>query len=428
MNFFNLGYNLQRLKKTFVLTGTMKITRGMKRFVSTAFILIIFFSQARALSSPLQILLLNVEANTPYRPFLSISNHTYLLDSLPLSKTLQNVLFATNEDCDLSIYGEFNGVVTKSEHLRLQLAPGLYTFKAASRSSADELEQNFTVRDTGLNEIFIDLLYVSNQNKQAEADKQKVQRPVPPNKKTQIEQEPNIVISSEPEVVLNNILENMVPINGGSFIMGNNQAPSEDEAEHTVTIKSVLFSRYEVTQGQWQVIMGNNPSINKGCNNCPVENVSWEEAMKFIKKVNVLSDKTFRLPTEAEWEYVARFGGKEEIEQAGGPEEFIKSTAWYFANSDKKTHPVGQLKPNAAGIYDLYGNVSEWCSDWYSPQYFKEENQKDPAGPPLGKEKVIRGGSYVEYSADRFRPSLRNKLKPLTKDKSIGFRMVLDAD
>jgi formylglycine-generating enzyme required for sulfatase activity len=172
--------------------------------------------------------------------------------------------------------------------------------------------------------------------------------------------------------------------------------------------------------------MGNNPSANKGCSTCPVENVSWEEVMKFIKKLNVLGNEKFRLPTEAEWEYVAKYGGKEEIDKAGGPEEFIKASAWYFANSDKKTHPVGQKQANAAGIFDLFGNVSEWCSDWHSPDYFMSEPQKNPEGPPLGKEKVVRGGSYNEYSGDRFRPSLRNKLNPTSKDKSVGFRLVMD--
>jgi formylglycine-generating enzyme required for sulfatase activity len=155
--------------------------------------------------------------------------------------------------------------------------------------------------------------------------------------------------------------------------------------------------------------------------------VSWEEAMKFIQKINSLSDKRFRLPTEAEWEYVAKYGGKAEVDQYGGQEEFIKATGWYYANSDKKTHPVGQKAPNASGIYDLIGNVSEWCYDWYSPDYFKEQSsQKNPEGPPLGKEKIVRGTSYNDYLGDRFRPSLRNKLKPVTKSKEIGFRLVLD--
>ena len=384
------------------------------RALTAIFILTTIFGQLQAVASDLQ------DAAFP-------THKNFFTDSLPLRKTLQTVLFATNDDCNLSIYGEYTGTVSKTEHLRLQLAPGIYTFKAASRSSADELEKSFTVNANGPNEVFIDLLYVANQNQLAANEKKKIQKPVPPNKKTPIEQEPNIKISSDPQVVLTNILENMVEVNGGSFIMGNNKAPSEDEGEHTVTVKTVLFSMYEVTQGQWQVIMGNNPSINKGCSSCPVENVSWEEVMQFIKKINSLSNKHFRLPTEAEWEYVARFGGKEEIEKFGGPEEFIKSTAWYFANSDKETHPVGQLRANAAGIYDLFGNVSEWCADWYSPD-FKKENQKNPVGPTTGKEKVVRGGSYIEYSADRFRPSLRNKLKPGAKDKSIGFRLVIDVD
>lgn len=338
----------------------------------------------------------------------------------------RNVLFATNDDCVLSVYGEFNGPVNKTKHLQLQLAPGSYTFKAASKSSVDELEEKFIVRDTGLNEIFIDLLYVKDQNKMGSDQKKRVDQPTRSNIASGIQ--PNIKPATEPVAVINNFLENMVPINGGSFIMGNNNAQLKDEAEHTVTVNSILFNKYEVTQGQWAVIMGNNPSSNKGCNTCPVENVSWEEVMKFIKLINVVGDKKFRLPTEAEWEYVAKFGGKEEIDKAGGPEEFIKATAWYFANSDKQTHPVGLKQPNAAGVFDMLGNVSEWCSDWYSPDYFTSEPQKNPEGPPLGKEKVVRGGSYIEFMADRFRPSLRNKLDPTTKNKSVGFRIVMDVN
>jgi formylglycine-generating enzyme required for sulfatase activity len=228
---------------------------------------------------------------------------------------------------------------------------------------------------------------------------------------------------------INTIVANMVPIKGGSFVMGNNKASLRDEVEHPVTINKILFSKYEVTQSQWETIMGYNPSINRGCPTCPVENVSWEEVMKFIRKLNSVTGKRFRLPTEAEWEYVCKYGGQAEIETAGGREEYIKKTAWYFSNADKKTHPVGTMQPNAAGVFDMMGNVSEWCLDWYSESYYKEEyNQMNPEGPALGKEKVIRGGNYKDYVGDRFRPSFRNKRNPIEKSSELGFRLVLDGN
>lgn len=365
------------------------------------------------------------------------SNEPDIYDSIKLSfkqaNTSLDVLFATNEDCDLYINGQFKSTVTKNAHKYIRLSPGTYTYTAKGRLNIGEFHENFVVKEGQLNEVFIDLLYFADLNNQRNA---KVASPAltggqaGSNKRVVAgKPEENDATSEELSQmqVVQTLVSNMVSISGGSFIMGNNKASSEDETEHTVTIGSMLFGKYEVTQAQWGSIMGYNPSENKNCASCPVENVSWEEVMKFIRKLNTISNRRFRLPTEAEWEFVARIGGKEEIEAAGGPEEYIKKTAWYYGNADKKTHPVGLRQPNVSGIYDLYGNVSEWCYDWYSANYYKEENNMmDPDGPPLGKEKVFRGGSYEDYAGDKFRPSLRSKAKPTLKSKTLGFRLVMD--
>ncbi len=367
------------------------------------------------------------EQKTPVRDSLAkfeafSSDRNSLKNKQPLAE-LQEVLFATNEDCDLFVDEQLKGVVTKSKYLYIKLAPGNHTYRAKSKSAASELKESFKVESDVVNEVFIDLLYAIDESQKTQTIPNTVvsgTAPANDNEAGEPTEQQRLATARE-------ILSNMISIKGGDFKMGNNNAPSGDELEHAVTIRSFLFGKYEVTQQQWQDVMGSNPSENKGCANCPVENVSWEDVMKFIRRINVASNKRFRLPTEAEWEYVARIGGKPEIDSAGGQEEYIKKTAWYFANSDKKTHPVGEKQPNILGIYDLYGNVSEWCSDWYAPYYYKDDDsQKSPEGPPLGKEKVVRGGSFSEYLGDRFRPSLRNKLKPTTKLREVGFRLVMD--
>lgn len=349
---------------------------------------------------------------------------------------VQDVLFATNEDVDLYINNELKGVLSKKAHLILQLPAGNHTYKAKSKTSPYELHQTITIKDGGLNEFFIDFLYFLDEKKLVEESlKNNTAKPgTKPTTTTasldSASQQKAADISKEAErIVLNSLVSNMVRVKGGQYTMGNNKASATDELEHPVIISDIQFSKFEVTQQQWAVIMGNNPSKNAGCATCPVENVSWEEVMRFIRKINVASNKKFRLPTEAEWEYVAKLGGKEEVDKAGGQEEYIKKTAWYFANSSKTTHPVGQKQPNAAGIYDMMGNVSEWCSDWYGSYYYKEDdNQKDPEGPPLGKEKVVRGGSFLDYNGDQFRPSYRAKKLPTSKSENIGFRLVLEVN
>ncbi len=366
------------------------------------------------------------------RPQNALGWHSFGVTAAP-DTTSQEVLFATNEDCLLYIFREFNGVVLKSTHRYINLKPGVYEYKARSSRTLDELRGQFIVTKSGLNEVFLDMLYVVDEKaRQAHDTGSTVKRalsPVPKTSRTPPKKGGVATIKSKDlqEASINALVSNMVFINGGNFVMGNNRAPSKDEVEHPVTIKSIHFGKYEVTQEQWTSIMDYNPSSNKGCSNCPVENVSWEEVMKFIRKLNVISDIRFRLPTEAEWEYVAKIGGKAELDAAGGPEAYIKKSAWYFANAGKQTHPVGDKQPNISKIYDLYGNVSEWCMDWYDSDYYRDtDNSKNPDGPPLGNEKVVRGGSFSDYLGDNFRPSLRFKLKPTTKSPDVGFRLVME--
>ncbi|GAA4730784.1 formylglycine-generating enzyme family protein [Flavisolibacter ginsenosidimutans] len=342
-----------------------------------------------------------------------------------------DVLFATNDDCDLYINGEAKGSVLKTDFRYLKLAPGDYRYRVKSKTTGDELSDVFTVSEEGTNEVFLDMLYVIDEKAAERTRLQNAGFPLDTatqNKNFAGTKARRTVLTKEEaqKETVNFLLSNAVLIKGGSFTMGNNRAPARDEAEHSVTLSPFYFSKFEVTQHQWQSIMGYNPSANKGCETCPVENVSWEDAVRFVRRLDSLSNRKFRLPTEAEWEYVARTGGKDEIDKAGGQEAYIKKTAWYFSNAQSKPHPVGRREPNAAGIYDMTGNVSEWCSDWYSPGFYKVERSRlNPAGPVTGKEKVIRGGNFKDYVGDHFRPSFRNKRTPASKSNEVGFRVVL---
>lgn len=346
----------------------------------------------------------------------------------------EDILIATNEDCLFLLNEQVKGVALKEAFLYLKLPPGTYRFTAKNQKTGDVLSDSFSVSRWKLNEVFIDMLYVMDLEKNKKERLKNTTAPLdkaPDKNKDRLQKETvkgsYTTLKEEERQVVLSIMANMTAIPGGRFVMGNNRSPAVDEAEHQVVLNSFFMSKYEVTQEQWGRLMGYNPSLNRGCASCPVENVSWEEVMKFIRKINSLTNKRYRLPTEAEWEYVARLGGKEEIEKAGGIEEYIRNTAWSFVNSGHRTHPVGKKQPNAAGIYDLFGNVSEWCSDWYDAFFFKEDDTEiNPEGPPLGKEKVIRGGNYKDYVGDRFRPSFRNKMNPKTRGSEVGFRLVMD--
>ena len=197
---------------------------------------------------------------------------------------------------------------------------------------------------------------------------------------------------------------------------------NDERPVHTVCVDDFYIGKYEVTQGQWKKITGNNPSYFSSCgDNCPVESVSWDDVQEFIRELNNQTGKNFRLPTEAEWEYAAKSGGKNG-KYAGGND--IDTVAWYSNNSGKITHPVGQKQSNGLGIYDMSGNVWEWVNDWYGEDYYVSSPTNNPQGPSLGSERALRGGS-CGYSMNSARAANRYKYKSNKIYNNFGFRLAL---
>ena len=225
------------------------------------------------------------------------------------------------------------------------------------------------------------------------------------------------------QVITNSIGMNMAYIPPGKFIMGSpsgEQNRHYDEYPHAVRLtRPFRISTTEVTQAQWAAVMDINRSNFKG-DNLPAEKVSWRDAVAFCEKLSQKEGRTYRLPSEAEWEYACRAGTTGPFAGTGHLDEM----GWYEANSEEKTHPVAAKKPNAWDLYDMHGSVSEWCSDIYSPDYPKDE-ATDPTGPSEGTYRVIRGGSWGHF-ATSCRCAARNSAPPSYQLKETGFRVVME--
>ena len=225
--------------------------------------------------------------------------------------------------------------------------------------------------------------------------------------------------------VLQNLINNMVRVEGGTFMMGatseqGSDAFDDEKPAHQVTLSSFSIGKYEVTQEEWQVVMGSNPSSFKGAKR-PVENVSWMDCQEFIRKLNRLTGKRFRLPTEAEWEYAAR-GGNRSVGYKYAGSDNLGSVAWYDGNSGNETHPVGQKSPNELGLYDMSGNVCEWCQDWYGS--YSSSSQTNPSGASSGSRRVFRGGCW-RFIWRYCRSSLRYFDTPSSRSFDLGLRLAL---
>lgn len=220
----------------------------------------------------------------------------------------------------------------------------------------------------------------------------------------------------------------MMYVKGGTYTMGCTDEQKDEcwefeEPAHIVTLDDFYIGKYEVTQGLWLEVMGNNPSIFTGNDSLPVENVSWDDCKKFIQKLNKMTGRNFRMPTEAEWEYAARGGKKSKKTKYSGSNN-IDEVAWYWNRKEGtiSTHKVGTKHPNELGLYDMSGNVSEWCSDLYGK--YKNFSQVNPTGSIYGSERIIRGGNCA--STTRLcRVSYRTMTTPNTTINRIGLRLVL---
>jgi len=219
----------------------------------------------------------------------------------------------------------------------------------------------------------------------------------------------------------------MVLVKGGNFLMGcsatkDGNCLGDETPTHWVSLTDFYIGKYEVTQKEWQTVMGTNPSSNTDCDNCPVERVSWNDIQLFLSNLNSVTGKKYRLPTEAEWEYAARGGvNRQGFKFAGS--NVLDEVAWHLNNSENTTHPVGQKKANPLGLYDMSGNVWEWCADWYGT--YPSTAQTNPKGPSTGGTfRVLRGGSW-NFNAEGCRSAIRNYDSPAFRGNYVGFRLVL---
>lgn len=268
--------------------------------------------------------------------------------------------------------------------------------------------------------------------------KPKTTTPTKPQAKKKTSPQPTSRGMSEAEKtrIIRQLVNNMVYVEGGTFMMGATSEQGSDTSEqlslidddmyddakpvHHVTVSNFRIGKYEVTQCEWEAVMGENPSYFKGSNR-PVENVSWDDCQKFIAKLNRVTGKRFRLPTEAEWEYAARGGNKSKGFTYAGSNN-LDEVAWHDGNSDCKTHDVGTKCPNELGLYDMTGNVGEWCSDWFGA--YSSAPQTNPGGSSSGSYRVSRGDSW---DGDHWRSfvSWRFCDFPELGDSRGGLRLVL---
>jgi formylglycine-generating enzyme required for sulfatase activity len=236
-------------------------------------------------------------------------------------------------------------------------------------------------------------------------------------------------IINENHLVLDELLASMVNITGGTFIMGQkNKRPDgwgkDAMPAHKVTLSGFKLNKFEITQEQWWTVMGISQN-DEYCKKCPIEAVSWNDVNDFLGKLNSETGRRFRLPTEAEWEYAASGGNKSRGYIFSGSNDLITVANNAIARGILRSIPVGSKKPNELGLYDMSGNVWEWCSDWFGENYYSVSALNNPKGPISGEQRVLRGGSWAS-SEMHHRVKIRSSGYPDDRGIRFGFRIAED--
>jgi formylglycine-generating enzyme required for sulfatase activity len=217
----------------------------------------------------------------------------------------------------------------------------------------------------------------------------------------------------------------MIFVEGSTYNMGNDKYYADEKPVHKVKVNSFSISKFEITQAQWKSVMTKLPVgfDDASCDNCPINFVSWTDAQEFIQKLNQLTGKKYRLPTEAQWEFAAKGGKKNTASFDYAGNNNLDKVAWHTNNSDTKLNEVGKKIANELGIYDMSGNVREWCRDIYDENYYQSSTSDNPQGPTTGSMRVFRGGSYTD-DKEYLRVSIRVREQADFRDKFTGFRVV----
>ncbi len=217
----------------------------------------------------------------------------------------------------------------------------------------------------------------------------------------------------------------LVYVSGDTFMMGHDHGEPDEKPAHWVFLDDYYIGRYEVTHEQWKTVMNTKHVSYSGCDSCPVDYLSWNEAQSFIKTLNQKSGKKYRLAYEAEWEFAGR-GGKRSGGYLYSGSDNIDDVAWYDKNSGGKARPVGRKQPNEIGLHDMSGNAAEWCMDWYADYYYKSSPFRNPSGPKSGaslNRRAIRGGAWND-GKDKCRAIARKKNTPSKNFDGYGLRIV----